>query len=100
MEAFSKKLFEHFGPNRPFVTSDAAFVLAFSTIILNTDLHNPQIADNRRMTKEEFIRNNRGINDNKDLPKEYLESLYDEIKARQIQVPLHMGILNCVLKAS
>jgi Sec7-like guanine-nucleotide exchange factor len=36
--------------------------------------------------REEFIRNNRGINDGKDLPKQYLESLYDEIKTRQIQV--------------
>lgn len=37
----------------------------------------------------EFIRNNRGINDNKDLPQEYLERLYDEIKNRQIQVWQH-----------
>lgn len=36
--------------------------------------------------RQEFIRNNRGINDNKDLPQEYLENLYDEIKSRQIQV--------------
>jgi brefeldin A-inhibited guanine nucleotide-exchange protein len=36
--------------------------------------------------RDGFIRNNRGINDGKDLPKEYLENLYDEIKTRQIQV--------------
>jgi ribonuclease HII len=36
--------------------------------------------------RAEFIRNNRGINDGKDLPQEYLENLYNEIKNRQIQV--------------
>ena len=51
MEAFSKKLFKDLGPNRPFASSDAAFVLSFSTIILNTDLHNPQIQPQKRMTK-------------------------------------------------
>ena len=28
----------------PFVDADAAFVLAFSVILLNTDLHNPQVS--------------------------------------------------------
>ena len=51
MEAFARRLFLHLGPNRPFVSSDAAFILAFSTIMLNTDLHNPQIPDNKRMKK-------------------------------------------------
>jgi golgi-specific brefeldin A-resistance guanine nucleotide exchange factor 1 len=50
MEAFAGKLFEHLGPGRPFKSADAAFILAFSTIMLNTDLHNPQIPDNKRMT--------------------------------------------------
>ena len=36
----------------------------------------------------EFVRNNRGINDKCDLPASYLESLYDEIKARQIRVDI------------
>ena len=36
--------------------------------------------------RNDFVRNNRGINDNADLPKEYLETLYDEIKERQIKV--------------
>lgn len=86
MEAFAGKLFEHLGPNRPFKSADSAFILAFSTIMLNTDLHNPGIPQNKKMTKEEFLRNNRGINDGEDIPKEYLERLYEEIKSRQIQV--------------
>lgn len=86
MEAFSKHYYSQLGDNRPFASADAAFILSFSTIMLNTDLHNPQIPVNKKMTKEEFIRNNRGINDGKDLPREYLSSLYDEIQNRPIQV--------------
>ena len=45
-------------------------MLAFSLIMLNTDLHNPNVK--HRMTKAEFIRNNRGINNGSDLPEEFL----------------------------
>ena len=38
------------------------------------------------MKKNEFIKNNRGTNDGEDLPYEYLENLYDNIKEKQIQV--------------
>ena len=51
MEAFAGHLFEHLGPGKPFANADAAFILAFSTIMLNTDLHNPQIPQNKKMTK-------------------------------------------------
>lgn len=91
MEAFAGRFYEQLGPGKPFASSDAVFILSFSTIMLNTDLHNPNIAANKKMTKEEFIRNNRGINDGKDLPKEYLENIYDEIKSNQIQVDIDMA---------
>lgn len=51
MEAFAGRLFEYLGPGRPFASADAAFILAFSTIMLNTDLHNPQIPQSKKMTK-------------------------------------------------
>ena len=69
-----------------FKSADAAFILAFSTIMLNTDLHNPNMDDSKRMTLEQFIRNNRGINDGSDLPIEFLSELYTEIKNNEIQV--------------
>ena len=90
MEAFSKKLFFDLGVGKPFASSDAAFVLAFSTIMLQTDLHNQNVTT-KRMTREEFIRNNRGINDGESLPREYLEALYDEIKSKKIEVDLDVG---------
>ncbi len=69
-----------------FPTADAAFILAFSIIMLNTDLHNPAIKEERRMTKEGFIRNNRGICDGKDLPEELLTDIFDRIKTNQISL--------------
>ena len=90
MEAFASRIYDHLGQGRPFVNADAAFVLSFSTIMLNTDLHNTGIAAKQKMSKEDFIRNNRGINDGQDLPVEFLEELYDEIKRKQIMVDASM----------
>ncbi|GMH66529.1 hypothetical protein TrRE_jg4750 [Triparma retinervis] len=85
MEKFS----ERFSLQNPevFPTADVAFILAFSVIMLNTDLHNPNLKEERRMTKEGFIRNNRGISTNGgDLPKEMLEGIFDRIQKKQISL--------------
>ncbi|WYZ44904.1 hypothetical protein EsH8_VIII_000220 [Colletotrichum jinshuiense] len=70
------------GNPNAFANADTAYVLAYSVIMLNTDLHSSKIA--KRMSKEEFIKNNRGINDNADLPDEYLLAIYDEISSNEI----------------
>lgn len=65
-----------------FPSADTAFILGFSVIMLNTDLHNPNIKPERRMTLESFIRNNKGISkDGGDLPEEYLSKIFKRIKA-------------------
>lgn len=38
------------------------------------------------MTKSEYIKMNRGINEQKDLPREYLEAIYDEIATNEIRM--------------
>ena len=38
------------------------------------------------MTKEEFIKNNRGINDGADLPDELLNAIYDDITTNEIRM--------------
>jgi brefeldin A-inhibited guanine nucleotide-exchange protein len=38
------------------------------------------------MTKEQYIKMNRGINDSKDLPEEYLSGIYDEIAGNEIKM--------------
>ncbi|KAG6873306.1 hypothetical protein C0995_000459 [Termitomyces sp. Mi166 len=67
-----------------FANADTAYVLAYSTIMLNTDAHNPQVK--HRMTKADFIKNNRGINDNSDLPEEFLSNVYDDIVSNEIKM--------------
>ena len=69
-----------------FVNTDAAFVLGYSVIMLNTDLHNPNIAPENRMTPEGFIRNCRGINDGGDFPPEYLTDIYNRIQQNAISL--------------
>jgi brefeldin A-inhibited guanine nucleotide-exchange protein len=65
-----------------FAKADTAYTLAFSVIMLNTDQHSSQIK--HRMDKAAFIKNNRGINDDGDLPDEFLGAIFDEIHQNEI----------------
>ena len=65
-------------------SADTAYVLSFSVIMLNTDAHNPMVKN--KMTKEGFLRNNRGVDDGEDLPKAHLEDLYDRIVKNEIRM--------------
>ncbi|KAJ7513781.1 hypothetical protein O6H91_23G014100 [Diphasiastrum complanatum] len=69
---------------KAFTSADTAYVLAYSVIMLNTDAHNPMVKN--KMSKEEFIRNNRGIDDGSDLPEEFMGSLYDRIVRNEIKI--------------
>jgi len=88
IDRIMEKFAERFTIQNPnvFPTADVAFILAFSIIMLNTDLHNPAIKEERRMTKEGFVRNNRGICDGKDLPEELLTSIFDRIQSNSISL--------------
>lgn len=70
------------GNPNAFANADTAYVLSYSVILLNTDLHSAKVA--RRMTQEDFIKNNRGINDESDLPSDYLIAIYEEIQQNEI----------------
>jgi brefeldin A-inhibited guanine nucleotide-exchange protein len=72
-----------FGNPNAFANADTAYVLAYSVIMLNTDQHSANIKT-KRMTLEDFIKNNRGINDSADLPDDYLREIYDEIQSNEI----------------
>ena len=52
--------------------------------MLNTDLYNKQVK--ARMTKTDFMKNNRGIDDGKDIPEQTLNDIYDEIAASEIRM--------------
>jgi len=62
-----------------FPTADSAFILAFSIIMLNTDLHNPAIKEDRKMTITSFQRMNSGVCDGGDFPDEMLEEIFNII---------------------
>jgi brefeldin A-inhibited guanine nucleotide-exchange protein len=70
------------GNPNAFANADTAYVLAYSVVMLNTDQHSKNVV--KRMTKEDFIKNNRGINDNANLPDEYLIGIFDEIAKDEI----------------
>ncbi|XP_060930163.1 brefeldin A-inhibited guanine nucleotide-exchange protein 2 isoform X1 [Limanda limanda] len=82
MEKFAARYLECYQGQTLFASADTAYVLAYSIIMLTTDLHSPQVKN--KMTKEQYIKMNRGINDSKDLPEEYLSSIYDEIAGKKI----------------
>ncbi|ETV96484.1 hypothetical protein, variant [Aphanomyces invadans] len=95
MEAFAKEYFHQIQTEEhPFAHEDCAFILSFSIIMLNTDLHSDQIQ--KKMTLDEFVRNNRGINGGQDLPREYLELLYNNIKANQIKMQTDISDMQVV----
>lgn len=86
IDRFMLKFAERYLLGNPtvFANADAAYVLAYSVILLNTDLHSPQIKV--RMTLDNFLMNNAGIDDGTDLPREMLEEIYDEIQANEIKL--------------
>jgi len=88
IDRFMLKFAERYMQNNPsglFANADTAYILAFSVIMLNTDAHNKNMKQ-KRMSKAEFVKNNRGINDGKDLPEDFLGEVYDEIQNNEIKM--------------
>ena len=83
MEKFAEK-FTQDNSSRYANNADAAFVLAFAVIMLNTDLHSPQIK--KKMTMEEFVKLGRGINTEMEIAQTELERLYRNIQAEAISL--------------
>ncbi|XP_046814686.1 brefeldin A-inhibited guanine nucleotide-exchange protein 2 [Vespa crabro] len=84
MEKFASRYCECNPNNGLFTSADTAYILGFSIIMLTTDLHSPQVKN--KMTKEQYIKLNRRISDNEDLPEEYLSKIYDEIAGNEIKM--------------
>lgn len=62
--------------------ANAVFLLSFSIIMLNTDLHNPQIK--RHMDLTDYKNNFTGV---LSIPDWYLETMFDSIRDREIVMP-------------
>ena len=81
VERFSKRYCE----NNPgvFKSTDAAYVLSFAIVMLNTDAHNPQVVD--KMSKESFVAMAKET-DAETVPGEVLEGIYDRIVSNEIKL--------------
>lgn len=79
MESFGNRFHEQ-NPGT-FKSADTAFVLAFSTVMLGTDAHSTSIKQEKKMTREQFIKNNRGIDSGGDIDREVLDGIYTDIQA-------------------
>ena len=104
IDRFMLKFAERYITGNPnaFANADTAYVLAYSVIMLNTDQHSSKLKG-PRMTREDFIKNNRGINDSADLPDEYLSSIYEEIGQNEIVLNTereHAAALGITVQAS
>jgi hypothetical protein len=82
MQVFAKQYCEQ-NPGS-FAEQDTVYVLAFSTMMLNTDQHSPNVRE--KMTKDQFIATNRGIDNGNDLPRDLLEGIYRRIKENEIRL--------------
>ncbi|OZJ04383.1 hypothetical protein BZG36_02403 [Bifiguratus adelaidae] len=60
-------------------TSDEAYAIAFSLLLLHTDAHNPLIRN--KMSREVFISNTKMIIGGEKIPSEVLDLMYDNIVA-------------------
>jgi brefeldin A-inhibited guanine nucleotide-exchange protein len=85
IDRFMLKFAERYITGNPnaYANADTAYVLSYSVIMLNVDQHSKKMKG-PRMTPEDFIKNNRGINDNADLPEDYLRNIYEEISHNEI----------------
>ncbi|KAA0703611.1 PH and SEC7 domain-containing protein 3 [Triplophysa tibetana] len=64
-------------------TQDGVHCLTCAVMLLNTDLHGPNIG--KKMTCQEFINNLDGLNGGQDFPRELLKSLYNSIKNEKLE---------------
>ncbi len=91
VESFSSKYYEQNTTNE-INHADAAFISAYATVGLNTNLHNPSVKD--KWTIEQFKDQLKGLNtesklqgikSGKNFSNEFLESIYNGIKAEPFE---------------
>lgn len=86
IDRFMLKFAERYVDGNPniFANADTAYVLAYSVIMLNTDQHSKNVKN--RMTIEDFIKNNSGIDNGNSLPDEFLIGIFNEIVNNEIKL--------------
>jgi hypothetical protein len=83
INAFTNKFFEDNKEDSFFVSVDEVCTLAYSILMLNTDLHDPSITE--RMTTDQFIKNNLKTGYFASLPHDYLKNIYKSIQSTPLK---------------
>jgi brefeldin A-inhibited guanine nucleotide-exchange protein len=85
MEKFAAKYYN----DNPgiYETADCAYYVAFSVIMLQTSIHNPNVK--KKMTLEEFGKMLKGMNGGKDLDPAYIADIYSQIQTKSITLVEH-----------
>lgn len=86
IDRFMLKFAERYVMGNPgvFATADSAYIFAYSIVLLNTDAHNPQVK--HRMSLQDFIRNNQGIDAGNSLSDDYQREVYESIVHNEIKM--------------
>jgi len=87
MECFAKHYYVQNKDNQEceaYNSDSVVFVLSYSVIMLNTDLHNTSVQ--RKMTIDDFLRNNAGINDGNNISESVLRKIFNDISASEIKI--------------
>lgn len=89
LNTFSLQVYEQCRDRFLMASPDVAYLLSFSLIMLNTDLHNPNIRPEKKMKLEDFIKNNKNygkeVSRDRDLPDDFLTEIYDTIANDEIK---------------
>ncbi|KAF9398812.1 GDP/GTP exchange factor for ARF, partial [Mortierella sp. AD011] len=83
MELFAETYFAT--KPKAIASQDAAFILGYAVVMLNTDQHNRGVKG--RMSLEQFSKNLKGVNNGENFPSEYLAEIYEAIRKREIVLP-------------
>lgn len=65
--------------------ADSVFILSYSVIMLNTDLHNPQVKEH--MSFDDYCSNLKGCYNQQNFPPWYLDKIYCSIRDKEIVMP-------------
>ncbi|CAI5745934.1 unnamed protein product [Peronospora destructor] len=89
LNTFSHQVYEQCRERFVMASLDVAYLLSFSLIMLNTDLHNPNISRDKKMKLADFIKNNKNygqdVSKGVDLSDDFLAELYSTIAEDEIK---------------
>nr|CAH8841888.1 unnamed protein product [Trichobilharzia regenti] len=69
-----------------FRSSDTVMILAYAIVMLHTDMYSPNVRQQSKMTRDEFIRNLRGVDSGEDLDRDLLIGIYNRMKSKEMSV--------------